>query len=471
MSFPSSPTNNQIYVYNNQTYKYDLTNKYWIKQEDIITQDIIPISSSTYNIGSNSNKINNIYTNNLISTGITSTTATINGVLISGNAISGQVLQATSTSGATWTTPSVFSGATSGTSGTTGYVPAPAIGKQNAYLKGDGTWSDLLTSDLAYYSRFLTNASDLPAPSNAVPIPFANIGSSFGSGITYSNGFFGITNSSDRTQQYEVEFGGLSVHFSAAGFAQYGIYAGSSSSVIGSIVSESIVSINSEYRTTTIFESKQGPSRCVVSVTAGATIYIAAAFISSLNTQYLWNGRLSIQQLPLKTVTSFIPATDATIIEWTNYTPTIAGSTTNPALATTKTLKARYRVVGKNLQLSITYYAASATGSAAGSGAYLFSLPAGLTIDTTLASAASVVNSTQGSFAGFDASVVGSGMIGYASNSASCLVVPASTTSVSLVLTTPVGGTNYNCMVGSGNFSITFANCFYKFIAEIPIIG
>lgn len=39
-----------------------------------------------------------------------------------------------------------FTGATSSAAGTKGSVPAPASGKQNALLKGDGTWFDPSTS-------------------------------------------------------------------------------------------------------------------------------------------------------------------------------------------------------------------------------------------------------------------------------------------------------------------------------------
>ena len=37
-----------------------------------------------------------------------------------------------------------FTGATSSAAGKSGIVPAPAAGKQNALLKGDGTWDSLL---------------------------------------------------------------------------------------------------------------------------------------------------------------------------------------------------------------------------------------------------------------------------------------------------------------------------------------
>ena len=42
----------------------------------------------------------------------------------------------------------VFTGATSGAAGTSGLVPAPAAGDDGKYLKGDGTWGTVDTSNL-----------------------------------------------------------------------------------------------------------------------------------------------------------------------------------------------------------------------------------------------------------------------------------------------------------------------------------
>lgn len=47
--------------------------------------------------------------------------------------------------------PGVMTGATSGSAGTSGLVPAPAAGDQDKVLKGDGTWGDAATSTTTYY--------------------------------------------------------------------------------------------------------------------------------------------------------------------------------------------------------------------------------------------------------------------------------------------------------------------------------
>lgn len=155
---------------------------------------------------------------------------------------------------------------------------------------------------------------------------------------------------------------------------------------------------------------------------------------------------------------------------WTSYTPTITGSISNPTLATTKTLIARYRVVGKSLQIAFTYYAASSTGAAAGSGAYLFSLPAGFTIDTTAAPIAASTTSVAGDYSGFSASSLGNGIASTNSASTPCIVVGSSTTTVSLAGTFTSAGASVNTLIGSGSFTVANNNCCYKFTAEIPIV-
>lgn len=69
---------------------------------------------------------------------------------------------------ATDTTYSVMSGASSGSAGTSGLVPAPAAGDQNKALKGDGTWGDVSSGTIFYMNsgetgttRHLYKSSDM----------------------------------------------------------------------------------------------------------------------------------------------------------------------------------------------------------------------------------------------------------------------------------------------------------------------
>jgi len=75
-------------------------------------------------------------------------------------------------------------------------------------------------------------------------------------------------------------------------------------------------------------------------------------------------------------VTMQAPAMD----DWKTYTMTITGTTSNPTFGTQFTNVAKYRRVGDTMEITFNYNQTSA--GTAGSGAYLFSLPPGFSIDT-----------------------------------------------------------------------------------------
>lgn len=60
---------------------------------------------------------------------------------------------------ATDTTYSVMSGASAGSAGTSGLVPAPAAGDQNKALKGDGTWGEVASGTIFYMNASETGAT------------------------------------------------------------------------------------------------------------------------------------------------------------------------------------------------------------------------------------------------------------------------------------------------------------------------
>ena len=66
--------------------------------------------------------------------------------------------------------------------------------------------------------------------------------------------------------------------------------------------------------------------------------------------------------------------------DWQTYTMTITGTTSNPTFGTQTTNVAKYRRVGDTMEITYDYNQTSA--GSAGSGAYLFSLPPGFSIDT-----------------------------------------------------------------------------------------
>ena len=149
----------------------------------------------------------------------------------------------------------------------------------------------------------------------------------------------------------------------------------------------------------------------------------------------------------------------AVVGEWnTVSSPTIFGSTTNPTKGGTIYADVMYwRQVGSTMELRYQYRQQSA--GTAGSGNYLFPIPAGLTINS--AAIHSVGTSAL--------PVFGSAFIGdaaYLSGS----VIAASTTRLSLVFPAG-GGTAGNSILGSGSTGYTLANAnsSYGFEATIPI--
>ena len=71
---------------------------------------------------------------------------------------------------------SVFDGATSSAAGTVGAVPAPAMGYQSRFLRGDGTWQVPTNTT---YSNFTAATSDAAGKAGLVPAPAAGYQSRF----------------------------------------------------------------------------------------------------------------------------------------------------------------------------------------------------------------------------------------------------------------------------------------------------
>lgn len=158
-------------------------------------------------------------------------------------------------------------------------------------------------------------------------------------------------------------------------------------------------------------------------------------------------------------------------MKWTSYTPTITAGTTNPTLATTNTMLARYKVIGKSLHVAFTYYAASGTGAAAGSGGYMISLPAGCTINTAVAPIVSgTPTSVGGDYCGVDASTLGHALVGPAGNSTQGVVVGTSSTTIGIYLGANTTNFDADTLWGSGFTPFTATKVKVKFTAEIPIV-
>jgi hypothetical protein len=113
---------------------------------------------------------------------------------------------------------------------------------------------------------------------------------------------------------------------------------------------------------------------------------------------------------------------------WTSYTPTVTGSVANPTTPTSATFNCAYKVEGKTLYINFKYYAPTTTGGVDGTGAYLYSIPAGYLIDTTKVAIPTVISTAAN--AGIDGGTIGAGFIrnSTAANSAGMWVMPLSTT-------------------------------------------
>lgn len=158
-------------------------------------------------------------------------------------------------------------------------------------------------------------------------------------------------------------------------------------------------------------------------------------------------------------ITPFGPA----MTDWVTYTATLGGSTTAPTLGTNTQL-AQWRRVGDSMEL--TYRLSQTAGGSVGSGAYLFPLPPGYTIDTT-----KVKVTTNGS--GADGNVVGYGTLQTTTATQTVVAVDAAMipyNSTNLAMYVDYATAQSKAQVGSGYGSVGAA-IYYSFTARVPITG
>lgn len=138
--------------------------------------------------------------------------------------------------------------------------------------------------------------------------------------------------------------------------------------------------------------------------------------------------------------------------KWTTYTLTIGATTTAPTPATIVLNEARYRREGPDMIISYNF-AQSGTGLN-GTGTYLFPIPAGFTIDSSVITP---TTSDEGS------------VVGAASGVTDCtgFVKVYNTTNLSMFLLNSSGGTIVN---SGGNGRLAVANMRLSFMARVPIL-
>lgn len=149
---------------------------------------------------------------------------------------------------------------------------------------------------------------------------------------------------------------------------------------------------------------------------------------------------------------------------WTAYTPTLTGSSVNPARGTTSVDNARWRRVGTNMEIK-WQYSASGAGTG-GTGTYFWTIPSGYTIAT-------------GTFEAPDANPTrhwGQGRLstdaaGTATRSQLALVTSKSSTQFSCVIANLSGAAEQSDLAfwASTAFSFSGANLNFDFEASIPI--
>lgn len=144
------------------------------------------------------------------------------------------------------------------------------------------------------------------------------------------------------------------------------------------------------------------------------------------------------------------------ITDWVAYTPTIAGRTSNPTQGT-GTTKAYWRRVGSDMEVEFSF-TQTALGTA-GSGDYLFPLPSGYTVNST-------VLANTASASGYN--VVGSGQV-YSGVSSAVYTGFTQADGNSIILVVGTNGSSTGA-VGSGFLAFsTNATMRYSFKATIPI--
>lgn len=162
---------------------------------------------------------------------------------------------------------------------------------------------------------------------------------------------------------------------------------------------------------------------------------------------------------------------------WTDFASLAAGTLitgtgSNPSYGNSgspTTHYARWRRIGSNAEILWAYRQTNATGAAAGTGAYLFNLQTGLTIDTNVVT----VNTGTGDGAASMDSVVGSFSLGASTTSnGHGAVIPYSTTQLKMFVnsTTNVGGAGGGIWGQGADPFTTNANMSFALKATIPIV-
>lgn len=161
----------------------------------------------------------------------------------------------------------------------------------------------------------------------------------------------------------------------------------------------------------------------------------------------------------------------APVTDWQDF-PSVAagtlitGTSSNPSYGSTTHNKAQWRRVGGNMEIRWDYRQTTAGG--AGSGAYLFNLPSGYSIDTTKVTATTGASTNDA--ASMSASVVGSGgVIGVGSTAGTLLPQVYDTRKLKLCIVPDAAQTYAYASSSFAPFSTSSLT--FNFNASVPILG
>lgn len=168
-------------------------------------------------------------------------------------------------------------------------------------------------------------------------------------------------------------------------------------------------------------------------------------------------GASRLGRLSYESVSTTIPInTLQTVGDWTNFTMTIGGTTTPPTKGTVVVDNAKWRRVGQNMEIMYTFE--QSTAGTAGSGTYLFPIPGGETIDTTLLPVGTSEHNAVCGSCGIRAA--GSNYVGY--------IKAYNSTNLALIV---LNSTSNPQFVDSGWAGLNNNPAMYSFTASVPISG
>lgn len=159
----------------------------------------------------------------------------------------------------------------------------------------------------------------------------------------------------------------------------------------------------------------------------------------------------------------FIGSGSGSVAGWETYSLAIGAQTTPPTKGTIVRDIARFRVEGKTLHLN--YFLHTNSAGTGGLGTYLFPLPLGFTIDTTLAPPTTVPNQFVESW-GVN---LGPAFTHVTSNVNDGVGFVSVFDSTNLIMGTLNGTVNTLVWVGSSSFALSELES-YSFDAQIPIL-